>query len=172
MTRHAFRIRSGKPDDAPELERLYRAAFPEEDLVPLLEAMRAAKARPIMLIAERDLAIMGHIALTPCRAGASIVALLGPLAIHPDHQRQGLGTALIREGLSRLQSKGIDVVLVLGDPAYYHRHGFAQEAGITPPYTLPEEWRSAWQSLSLSGARPVGQLEVPDYWRDPALWGP
>ena len=43
-------------------------------------------------------------------------------------------------------------VYVLGDPAYYGRSGFIPEPAIAPPYALPEEWRDAWQSLSLGDA--------------------
>jgi putative acetyltransferase len=65
-------------------------------------------------------------------------------------------------------------VCVLGDPAYYRRLGFAQERDVDPPYTLPVEWRCAWQSISLrGGSSPCpGTLSVPRPWLQPALWAP
>ena len=65
-------------------------------------------------------------------------------------------------------------VCVLGDPAYYGRFGFEPDDRVAPPYPLPQEWRSAWQSLSLCGNdRPArGTLSVPPPWRQPALWAP
>jgi len=63
-------------------------------------------------------------------------------------------------------------IFALGDPAYYGRLGFVPETRVGPPYTLPEKWRGAWQSLSL---QPTGHalertLDVPKPWREPALW--
>ena len=110
-------------------------------------------------------------ALSPCDIEGTQVWLLGPLAVHPDHQRQGIGTTLIREGQSSLD--GPSTIVLLGDPAYYQRHGFRPDTGIQPPYPLPPEWREAWQSIRTENAAPLtGTLSVPEYWRDPALWGP
>ena len=101
-------------------------------------------------------------------------ALLGPLAVLPERQRQGLGSALVRAGLDALRDRGTRRVLVLGDPAYYARFGFAPERGTAAPYDLPEAWRDAWQSLALSdeSAPKAKRLAVPAPWRDPALWAP
>ena len=87
-------------------------------------------------------------------------------------QRRGIGSALVREGLQRLESAGPIQVYVLGDPAYYERVGFEPEAGVTPPYSLPEEWRRAWQSVSLHNTEqpPHGKLSVPQQLLQPALW--
>ena len=92
----------------------------------------------------------------------------------PQRQRKGIGSSLIREGLNRLKRDGVAHVYVLGDPAYYGRSGFRTETGVAPPYPLPEEYRDAWQSLSLPSA-PLpghGTLLLPKVWMQPALWGP
>ena len=160
-------LREATPGDRRAIDALYPLAFPDEDLLPLLGTMWSSDTPPLMLVAERDGQVTGHAAFSPCQVVGTEVSLLGPLAIHPDHQRQGLGTALIRAGLDRAQGG----CLVLGDPAYYSRHGFQPDRSILPPYPLPEEWADAWQSIGLDGAL-TGRLSVPDYWQDPALWGP
>jgi predicted N-acetyltransferase YhbS len=62
--------------------------------------------------------------------------------------------------------------MVLGDPAYYGRHGFLAGPDVEPPCPLPEHWREAWQWLTLDPSLPAphGSLTVPEPWRDPALW--
>lgn len=168
------RLRPARPEDVAAIERLYRAAFPDEDLVPLVRALLPA-APVLTLVAESDDALVGHIAFTRCGVGegANDVALLGPLAVAPARQRQGIGGALMRDGLARLGNAGVGHVVVLGDPAYYGRFGFAREDRLMPPYPLPAEWGAAWQSLRLGGSAPTpaATLWVPAPWRQPALWG-
>ncbi len=76
--------------------------------------------------------------------------------------------------MKRLEESGVDLVCVLGDPAYYRRLGFAPERHVAPPYPLPGEWAGAWQSQHPSGAAvpQPGTLIVPAQWRRPALWAP
>jgi len=107
-------------------------------------------------------------------ADAGSAALLGPLAVAPACQRRGIGSALVRAGLRRLEEKGVTRVCVLGDPAYYGRFGFRAESMIEPPFPLPDEWQSAWQSISLGETEEPcrGVLSVPAQWRNPALWAP
>ncbi|MBK8908096.1 MAG: N-acetyltransferase [Rhodospirillales bacterium] len=102
------------------------------------------------------------------------VALLGPLAVTSDRQRQGVGTALVYAGLERLEHDGAARVYVLGDPGYYGRFGFVPEADVDPPYTLASEWRFAWQSKRLRAFGSVcqGTLSVPRAWLQPNLWAP
>ncbi len=164
--------RQSKPSDLPGLEALYPAAFPDEDL---LAVVRGLEAEPdvLSLVLDQSGQIIGHVAFTPCTTGGgrAVLSLLGPLAIHPDWQKQGLGGSLVREGLARLRKQGVTGVLVLGDPAYYGRFGFRAEPNIAPPYPLPEDWAGAWQSLALS-EDPLGEgrLAVPKVWDDPKLW--
>ena len=100
--------------------------------------------------------------------------MLAPLAVDPAVQRQGVGTALVQEGVRRLTDLGFAKLFVLGDPGYYRRHGFAAETAISPPYQLPEEWAGAWQGLPLGEgvADLAGTLRVPEPWQDKALWLP
>ena len=78
----------------------------------------------------------------------------------------------MREGLRRLRTEGIRAVYVLGDPSYYGRLGFSPERSVRAPYTLPAEWADAWQSRCLGddGVPAAGNLSLPEFWLDPALW--
>lgn len=169
-------IRPGLDADMPAIEQLYPAAFPDEDLLPLVRHLLMHEPRILSLVAEAGQHVAGHILFTLCSISGSDnqAALLAPLAVTPEYQRQGIGTALIREGLKQLGPVGIHQVYVLGDPAYYGRSGFEPETGVAPPYPLPRQWRDAWQSLSLGSAQPPnhGKLELPEAWMQPALWRP
>lgn len=166
-------IRDAVAADAPLLGTLYRTAFPGEDLRALVREIAGLGAGALPLVAMSDGALVGHAAFTFCRidGAADEVALLGPVAMDPRRQRQGIGSALIRLGLDRLGRRGTRLVLVLGDPAYYRRFGFAANDGVLPPFSLPEAWREAWQSLSLRGGPELrGTLCVPPPWNRRALW--
>jgi putative acetyltransferase len=170
-------IRETHPQDIAAIQALYPAAFPDEDLLPLVGRLLDEVPGLISLGAFLRESLIGHVIFTPCASDAGAdakLSVLGPLAVAPASQRQGIGTALLREGLDRLKSGGISQVFVLGDPAYYGRSGFRPATNIAPPYPLPDEYRDAWQSLSLDAApHPApATLTVPAPWRDPALWGP
>lgn len=169
-------IRESGPGDAQSLDGLYTAAFPDEDLRSLVRELLAETAGFLSLVAVADGAVAGHVAFTQCGVGQRIetVALLGPLAVAPAQQRRGIGRALVAAGLNRLRESGTRSVLVLGDPAYYSRLGFAPETRITPPYDLPDEWQDAWQSIDLGHfeTEVEGRLTVPSVWRKAELWGP
>ena len=172
----AITIRPTTPADLPPLEALYAAAFPEEDLLPLVRALMAEPSGVMSLVAEEGGALAGHVAFTMCGIEGQDVraALLGPLCAAPDRQGRGIGSALVKAGLERLRADGVTAVLVLGDPAYYGRFGFAAGHVIAAPYDLPPEYMAGWQALALSpdGALPQGRLEVPPVWQVPALWLP
>ena len=169
-------FRDNTPADLPAIEALYPRAFPDEDLLPLLRRLLADGDNVISLLATRAEQLAGHIAFTVCTVDGApdSVALLGPLAVAPEMQRQGIGSALIRRGLDRLGTLPVSQVNVLGDPAYYGRFGFQQDDQLNPPYDLPKAWRPAWQVMPL-GVRTAtvsGTLAVTAPWQDPALWGP
>jgi putative acetyltransferase len=169
-------VRESLPADVGSLEKLYPDAFPDEDLLPLVRELQGEGSGVVSLVGIADQALVGHAIFTTCSLVGSTekVALLGPLAVAPAWQRQGIGSALVRAGLRRVEDAGAKQVYVLGDPAYYGRFGFEPDDGVAPPYPLPEEWRSAWQSLSLRANTPHlhGELSVPQPWRRQALWAP
>jgi putative acetyltransferase len=167
-------IRESRLDDSAAIESLYPEAFPDEDLLPLVRSLLSDYLVTISLVATIDTRIVGHVIFTRCGVvGNSVNAsLLGPLAVAPAWQRKGIGSAIVRAGLRWLEDSDVNLVLVLGDPAYYRRLGFLPESVVEPPYTLPPEWDGAWQSQHLGQpATPcVGKLSVPSQWLQPALW--
>lgn len=175
MTEH-ITLRESLPDDRAAIEALYGQAFPQEDLLPLLRDLLQETGITLSLVATVIDGLVGHVVFTLCTlpGGGGKAALLGPLAVTPARQRQGVGSALVRAGLGRMENAGVNHVFVLGDPAYYGRFGFRPEPGVAPPYVLPAEWAQAWQSILLGGAAAPspGTLSIPAPWRRPALWAP
>ena len=172
----SIHIRNSASDDVAALESLYRGAFPEEDLLPLVEDLLRDATTVWSLVGTVGPRLVAHVIFTPCAVsgGTSPVALLGPLAVAPEFQGRGFGTAIVRTGLRRLEDAGTAQVLVLGDPAYYARFGFQPDLQVAPPYPLPAEWEGAWQSRMLGAAASPsrGILEPPRPWLQPALWAP
>jgi len=148
--------------------------LPDEDLLPLVSQLLEAVSGVLSLVGIAESSVVGHAVFTPCTVSEcdQQLALLGPLAVAPAWQGQGIGSALVRTGLQRLESAGVARVYVLGGPAYYQRLGFAPEADVQPPYALPAQWRAAWQSKPLRrvGSPCRGALSVPRPWRQRALW--
>jgi putative acetyltransferase len=169
-------IREALPADLPGVEQIYAAAFPQDDLRPLVRELSSLGPRALALVAVAGSALVGHAVFTTCGLAGQQdrIALLGPVAVAPERQGQGIGSTLIRTGLDRLRKGGTRQVHVLGDPAYYRRFGFARDDGVEPPYALPAEWRAAWQLLSLRDDVVAlrGTLAVPPPWQRPDLWAP
>jgi predicted N-acetyltransferase YhbS len=92
------------------------------------QVRKKSALHPISLVAIRDQTIIGHALFSKLSlVGTKSTGLLfglGPVSIHPEHQKQGTGNALIREGLSRCESSGSRACFVLGNPNYYQRFGF------------------------------------------------
>lgn len=171
-----LQVRESKQDDSAAIESLYPEAFPDEDLLPLVRDLLSGAVVCLSVVATIDTRIVGHAIYTKCGVVGSSVnaALLGPLAVSPAWQRQGIGSAIVRTGLRRLEEAGVNQVFVLGDPAYYGRFGFVPERLVEPPFPLPAEWDGAWQSQNLveTSTPHAGLLSVPPPWLQPALWAP
>ncbi|MEP0409723.1 MAG: N-acetyltransferase, partial [Roseibium sp.] len=145
-------IRESVASDFPVLEGLYPLAFPDEDLLPLLRDLFASDCVLLSLVAETDGAVVGHVVFTMVQVGGTDAkaALLGPVAVAPDRQKQGIGSALIERGFGLLADENVSRIFVLGDPAYYGRFGFDPESKVVTPFEIPVEWREGWQSRTLS----------------------
>ena len=169
-------MRASRPQDRVAIESLYPLAFPDEDLLPLVNDLLAEPDRVMSHVATFDDAIVGHAAWTFCTVAdqGDRCALLGPLAVTPARQKQGIGSSLVEIGFILLRKQGVRRVFVLGDPQYYSRLGFGAEDQVEPPYPLPAEWAGAWQSVEFGETEtPLsGRLSVPECWQKPALWGP
>ncbi len=172
-----LQIRGSAPEDISLIENLYRDAFPDEDLMPLVKNLLREKQAPLSMVGTIGSSLVAHIIFTICHVEGNNqkMALLGPLCVASAWQRQGLGSAIVRTGLTKLKLLHINCVYVLGDPAYYSRHGFTREERVFPPYSLPHEWRGAWQSIRLIEDKispPKGKLDVPSSWLQPSFWLP
>lgn len=170
-----FLVEQSAESDRAGIETLYPEAFPDEDLLPVVRSLLSYDGPVFSFVARAENKIAGHIAFTRCAVeGADgAIYLLGPLAVAPSVQRQGIGTALIREGIATVSKIEPLKVLVLGDPAYYGKAGFIAERSILPPYSLPSEWDGAWQSFEPGTHKTLsGKIVVPEPWQPEALWLP
>ncbi len=138
-------IRSERPADRPAVFEVNRLAFDREDEGKLVDAIRAGPAPHLSLVAERDDRIIGHIFFSPVTIsgarGPVAACGLGPMAVLPTHQRQGVGSALVRAGLEAARAAGHGAVVVLGHPEYYPRFGFvpAHSKGLVCEFEAPPE---------------------------------
>ena len=169
-------IRISNAGDIDAIVSMYPQAFPDEDLVPVVRKLLAEPEVALSLVAMVDDLVVGHVVFTTCAVEGSNLraSLLAPLAVAPAFRRQGIGSEIVRAGLQRLTDSGVGGVFVLGDPAYYSRFGFVPDSTVQPPYPLPAEWYTAWQSQYLGETTQpgAGKLAVPSQWLDPALWAP
>lgn len=130
--------------------RINESAFGHADEARLVESL-TRRARPLLsLVAESGGAIAGHILFTPVTLDGFAELLMGlaPMAVAPDKQRCGIGSALVRAGLDGCRSLGAAAVVVLGHPGYYPRFGFvpATRFGLRCEYDAPAE---AFMALEL-----------------------
>jgi putative acetyltransferase len=122
----------------------------------VIMALRAAGALTVSLVAEVDGRVVGHIAFSPvCISDGTLNWYgLGPLSVLPACQRQGIGTALISEGLSRLKELGAQGCCLVGHPQYYLKFGFENLPGFVHEGVPPE----VFLALSFDGHTPQGTV--------------
>ena len=141
-----MRIRSERKEDVVHIRAVNLAAFETALEADLVDALRA-QASPFLSLVAADgdeAAIVGHILFTPVTLEDSRdLRLMGlaPMAVLPAKQRQGVGSALVREGLAHCRSLHVDAVVVLGHADYYPRFGFAPASrfGIRSEYDVPDD---------------------------------
>lgn len=123
----------------------------------IVEALRVAKALTVSLVAEVDGGVIGHVAFSPLTIsdGTPNWYGLGPVSVLPEYQRRGIGSALIREGLSRLKALGAGGCCLVGHPEYYRRFGFENAPGLVC-VGVPQE---VFFALSVDGPLPQGTVE-------------
>ncbi len=125
-------IRTETKNDYEKVQNLLTQAFPGQEEATLVRRLREDKdfQRELSIVAEEKGGITGHIMFSRSRLFDGVhthhVAALGPLAVLPDYQRQGIGGKLIEEGKRRCISHGYPLVFLFGHPAYYPRYGFVQ----------------------------------------------
>lgn len=137
-------IRAERDTDRAAVHAVNAAAFPTPLEADLVDALRQQAHPLISLVAERDGTILGHILFTPVtlesRPDLRIMGL-APMAVAPEHQLSGIGSALVQAGLAECKQLGFSAVVVLGHPDYYPRFGFtpAVRYGLRSKYDVPDE---------------------------------
>jgi predicted N-acetyltransferase YhbS len=154
-------IRAERPTDAAAISLVTVAAFREapqngQAEARIIEGLRAGGALTVALVAAEAGDIVGHVAFSPVTVATARGAWygLGPVAVRPDRQRQGIGQALIGAGIRRLSLLQAAGCVVLGDPRYYRRFGFESDPALTyggkpSPY---------FQRLILNGPPACGEV--------------
>ncbi|WP_308916315.1 N-acetyltransferase [Jannaschia sp. LMIT008] len=144
-----------RPDDLWEVEALYDLCFAPGRTALSSYRLRdgVPPARDLCLCAREDGALAGAIRFWPVRVGGRWDAmLLGPIAVHPTRQGEGVGAVLIQSGLDRARAAGIARVLLVGDAPYYGRFGFARLPDVTmPPPTDPHRVLGCWDWEGVAG---------------------
>ena len=139
-------VRAETPEDRGSVRRVNELAFETAAEANLVDALREGGAAHVSLVAEEGGRVVGHILFSPVSiesAGGDWEATgLGPMAVLPERQGRGVGSALVREGLRECLRRGREVVFVLGHAEYYPRFGFrtAGPLGVTCEFPAPEEF--------------------------------
>jgi len=137
-------VRRERPGDEAAVRTINEAAFGRPDEARLVDSLRSVSGA-LSLVTEQGGVLVGHIQFSPAiletRQDVFPLAALGPMAVLPQHHRQGFGSALVRAGLAACRDAGWRAVIVLGHPEYYPRFGFvpAEAFGIRSEYSVPRE---------------------------------
>jgi putative acetyltransferase len=143
------RIRQALPADHLEIRDLLTAAFPDEDVVTLVDLVRAGPDHipELDLVAELDGEVVGHVmaSWTPLRSdagGTRRILMVAPLSVRPDRQRTGIGRALVARLVDLARERSEPVLVLEGDPAYYGRLGFvaAGSLGVQGASPTTPDW--------------------------------
>ncbi|MDR0213053.1 MAG: N-acetyltransferase [Comamonas sp.] len=158
-------IRPETAQDAQAIEALILAAFhnhPHQDPAKgttehlIVQGLRNAGALSLSLVAQDGEDIVGHVAFSPVSLEAASIRpgtwlVMAPVSVAPARQGQGIGSRLIRQGLQQLKARGVEGVVVLGEPAYYTRFGFHHQHRLAVP-GIPAEY---FMAQRLDGCLPI-----------------
>jgi putative acetyltransferase len=154
-------IRFEQSEDLAAIRTLTFAAFENaphstQTEAAIIDALRAAGALTISLVAVDAEVLVGHVAFSPVTINGEVSGWygLGPVSVRPDRQRKGVGRALIQTGLDHLRAMNAQGCVVLGDPLYYGRFGFISDPNLRYGNVPPEYF----QRLAFSDEVPKGEV--------------
>ncbi|MCB2083824.1 MAG: N-acetyltransferase [Sphingomonadaceae bacterium] len=158
----AVAIRAERVGDEPAIHHLTAAAFRDVEHSDGSEPAIVDRLRELghlalsLVAADGQGAIIGHAAYSPVTIDGKDEAWfgLGPISVAPEHQRRGVGSALIERGTAELREKGARGIVLLGNPAYYSRFGFEHDPRLSYPGPPPEYF----QRLVMAGETPAGTV--------------
>ena len=143
-------VREEVGGDESAIERVTQDAFRNHPFSQqtehrIVQTLRGCGALRLSLVATIGDEVVGHVAFSAVKIGGLDRGWwgLGPLSVAPSRQRCGIGSALVRSGLRRLDERGVAGCVVLGDPAYYARFGFAPRPTLSLPGP-PADHFMAW----------------------------
>jgi putative acetyltransferase len=152
-------IRSETDADVAAITEVTVAAFKTLEISNhteqfIIAALRAANALTVSLVAESNGRVVGHVAFSPVNIsdGTRNWYGLGPISVLPDYQRQGIGMALVLEGLTLLKGLNAQGCCLVGHPDYYRKFGFKNMAGLVHE-GVPQE---VFLAVSFDGHTPQG----------------
>ena len=156
-----MQIRPERPTDDDAIHDLTTVAFdpmPFSDgtEAPIIRAVRSSGDLTLSLVAEEEGEVVGHVAFSPVTVDGVDVGWfgLGPISVRPDRQRQGIGRALVADGLERLRGLGAAGCALIGNPDVYAPMGFSSDGRLTYRGLDP----AIVQVVVFSGAAPLGEL--------------
>lgn len=132
-------IRLAQPRDRDMVADLVEAAFGRHDEALLVSALRKEKSIVYEWVATLSEEIIGHLVLSRLYKPDNCLAL-APVSVSPDHQGEGVGSALIHAALEEAEEAGWTATFVLGDPDYYNRFGFDVSAASDFETAYPSEF--------------------------------
>lgn len=137
-------IREERPCDIAAIHRINASAFDTEAEANLVDVLRAQNAIIVSLVAEENGQPVGHILFSPVTLSPPStlkLAGLAPMAVLPEYQNRGIGSALVHAGIEACRQRGCDGIVVLGHAHYYPRFGFvpASRFGLRTEYDVPDE---------------------------------
>src|SRR5688500_12949132 len=119
------------PEELAAIREVNEAAFGGSDEADLVDNIRVGEHQLLSLVAEVERRVVGHLLFSrmwvESLSDTTEAVALAPVAVLPDHQRKGIGSSLIQEGLQLLRRKGERIVIVVGHSDYYPRFGFSSQ---------------------------------------------
>jgi putative acetyltransferase len=134
-------IREEDPADVVAIRDLNRSAFGQDQEGNIVDALRSNGAALLSLVATVNGRVVGHIMYSPVSVNEIKGAALGPMAVLPKHQRQGVGSKLVEAGNRKLKDKNFPFIAVVGHADYYPRFGFVPTRihGLKCEWPVPNE---------------------------------